>query len=199
MTLLDLDPRRTALITIDLQGANHHHPTGPLSPDVVTARCIELIEATRAGGGLVTYVRTSFLVDESDSLTGKVAIDAARPAAPSRPEGWDQFVAGIEPTATEPVIVKRSWNAFHGSDLDLQLRRHGIDTVVMAGISTTFGVEGTARAAYDHGYNIVFVEDAMASVTADQHDFSVREIFPQIGRVRDTATVVAALRGQAAA
>lgn len=199
MTPLDIDPQRTALILIDLQGANHHHPTAPYTPDVVTERCVQLIEATRTGGGLVTYVRTSFLVDESDSLTGKVAIDAKRPSAPSRPEGWDQLVAGIEPTPTEPVVIKRSWNAFHGSDLDLQLRRHGIDTVVMAGISTTFGVEGTARAAYDHGYNIVFVPDAMSSATVEQHDFSVREIFPQIGRVRDLATVVAALRGQVAA
>jgi nicotinamidase-related amidase len=95
------------------------------------------------------------------------------------------------------VVVKRSWNAFHGSDLALQLQRHGIETVVMAGISTNFGVEGTARAAFDHGYHLVFVEDAMATNTAENHEFALREVFPQIGQVRDLRTVVAALSGTA--
>ncbi|GAA1592555.1 hydrolase [Kribbella hippodromi] len=195
----ELTPERTALVLIDLQGANNSHPVAPYTADEVVQRSRQLIDAARQAGSLVVYVRTSFLPDESDSLTGKVAIDAHRPPKPNRPAGWDQLVDGIEPTATEPVIIKRSWNAFHGSDLDLQLRRHGIDTVVMAGISTTFGVEGTARAAYDHGYNLIFVPEAMSSVTAEQHDFSVREVFPQIGRVRDLDAVLAALTTEVAA
>lgn len=184
------DPTTTALVIIDMQGAVRRHAAEPYSADEVIERVSGLVEAARAGGSLVVYVRTSFLPDESDSLTMKLPVDVAR-SQPHRWDGWDQLVEEMQPLPTEPVIIKRSWNAFNGSDLDLQLRRHGIKTVVMSGISTNFGVEGTARAAFDAGYELVFVEDAMASTTADLHDFAVAQIFPQIGRVRDVAAVTA--------
>ncbi|MFI9629404.1 isochorismatase family protein [Streptomyces sp. NPDC052042] len=184
------EPGRTALILIDLQGSNADHPVHPHTTDAVLERCVRLIEAARRAGSLVVHVRTSFLPDEADSLSGKLRTDIERPARPVRRQGWDHFLPGIEPLPTEPVIIKRSWNAFHGSDLDLQLRRRGIDTVVMAGISTGFGVEGTARAAFDHAYNVVFVPEAMAAYTAEQHDHSVRVIFPQLGCVRPLDEVV---------
>ncbi len=193
-TMTLLEPTNTALVIIDMQGAVRRHAAEPYDAETVISRVTELVDAARAGGSLVIYVRTSFLPDESDSLTLVKRVDVER-HAPSRWDGWDRLVEEMQPLPTEPVIIKRSWNAFYGSDLDLQLRRHGIDTVVMCGISTNFGVEGTARAAYDHGYELVFVEDAMASATTQLHEFAVREVFPQIGRIRDTDAVVGALRG----
>ena len=56
------------------------------------------------------------------------------------------------------------------------------------------GVESTARAAHEHAYNLVLVEDAMASLTSSDHAFAVERIFPRIGRVASTNEVVAALR-----
>ncbi len=56
------------------------------------------------------------------------------------------------------------------------------------------GVESTARAAQDIGYNLVFAEDAMASVTAEWHEFSVKNIFPRMGRVRSSEQIIAALK-----
>src|SRR5690606_23195701 len=127
----------------------------------VISRVSDLVDAARVGGALVVYVRTSFLPDESDALHPKM--DVVRPARPVRPEGWDQIVPQLTPLPTEPVVVKRSFDAFYGSELDLELRRHGIDTIVIAGISTNFGVEGTARSAYNIGYDVVFAEDAMGT------------------------------------
>jgi nicotinamidase-related amidase len=193
MTLFD--PATSALVLIDLQGAVRTHAAEPHTADEVIERSSRLVEAMRAAGGLVVYVRTSFLPDESDSLQ-PLRIETMRPARPHRPEGWDRLVPEMRPLPTEPVVVKRSWNAFHGSDLDLQLRRHGVKTVVMAGISTNFGVEGTARAAYERYDDIVFVEEAMASNTAENHDFALREVFPQIGRVRPLETVLASLAAE---
>jgi nicotinamidase-related amidase len=190
------DPRTSALVMIDMQGALRSHGAEPHTPEEVIARCVTLIDATRRAGGLVVHVRTSFLPDESDSLQ-PVTIEKMRPANPHRPDGWDQLVPEVAPLPTEPVIVKRSWNAFHGSDLDLQLRRHGVKTVVMAGISTNFGVEGTARAAYEHYYDVVFVEEAMASNTTANHEFALREVFPQIGRVRPIDEVLGTLNASA--
>jgi nicotinamidase-related amidase len=195
MTLFE--PTTTALVIIDMQGAVRRHAAAPHDAETVISRVSRLVEDAREGGSLVVYVRTSFLPDESDSLTLVKRVDVER-HAPNRWDGWDQLVDEMQPLPTEPVIVKRSWNAFYGSDLDLQLRRHGIETVVMCGISTNFGVEGTARSAYDHGYELVFVEDAMASATAELHEFAVTEVFPQIGRVRDVATVAESFRAPAA-
>lgn len=183
------DSQRTALVLIDLQGANLDQPHFPVSSVDVVSRSAELVDRARAAGSLVVHVRTSFLPDESDSLQ-PLRIEKMRPIRPHRREGWDTIVETVAPVPNEPVIVKRSWNAFHGSDLDLQLRRHGCDTIVIAGMSTHFGVEGTARAAYEHYYNIVFAEGAMSSNSEDNHDFAVREIFPQLGVVRPLEDVL---------
>ena len=91
------------------------------------------------------------------------------------------------------VITKRNWGAFYGTELDLQLRRRGIRTLVFTGIATNIGVESSARDAYERGYETIFVEDAMASLIPDGHEFAVAKIFPRMGRVRKLADVLAAL------
>ena len=92
------------------------------------------------------------------------------------------------------MVRKRQWGAFYGTDLDLQLRRRGVDTIVLCGISTNYGVESTARDAYERGYNQIFVEDACSSRGAEEHAFPFRAIFPRIGIVRSTEDVLRALR-----
>ena len=91
-------------------------------------------------------------------------------------------------------MTKRQWGAFYGTDLDLQLRRRGVRTIVLGGISTNYGVETTARDAWERNYNVVFAEDAMAARSAEDHAFAVTRIFPRIGRVSSADEVLAALR-----
>jgi nicotinamidase-related amidase len=88
------------------------------------------------------------------------------------------------------VIIKRHWGAFTGTELDLQLRRRGVKRIVLGGIATNFGVESTARSANELGYEQVFAEDAMTSVHADAHAFSVRIILPRLGQVRSTREIL---------
>jgi nicotinamidase-related amidase len=185
-----LDPATTALVLIDLQ--QFQHSSAPYSPEQIVARAEELVAAVRAAGGLVVFVRTSWLPDDSDRLAPR--IDAPRPPRTTRPPGWDELVPELQPLDTEPIVTKRSFNAFHGSDLDLQLRRHGIRTVILGGISTNYGVEGTGRSAFDHGYEVVFVSDAMASPDEEGHFHSLSHIMPLLGRVRPMDEVLAALR-----
>jgi nicotinamidase-related amidase len=92
------------------------------------------------------------------------------------------------------AIVKRQWGAFHGTELDLQLRRRGIRTIVLAGIATAIGVESTARFAWELGYDLVFAEDATSGPDAAMHANSFEKVFPRLGRVRTTAQVLAALQ-----
>ncbi len=91
------------------------------------------------------------------------------------------------------IITKRHWGAFHGTELDLQLRRRGIKNIVLCGISTNIGVESTAREAYQNGYNQIFVEDAMGAMNREEHDATVKNIFPRIGLVRKTSDVLGML------
>ena len=82
-------------------------------------------------------------------------------------------------------MTKRQWGAFYGTDLDLQLRRRGVRTIVLGGIATSIGVESTARSAWEHGYELVICEDLCADLHAETHAFSFKHIFPAPGAHRD--------------
>ena len=99
----------------------------------------------------------------------------------------------LTPQPSDAVITKHQPNAFYGTDLEIQLRWRGIRTVLLGGISTNVGVEATARAAHERGFEQVFIEDVMAAHEADLHMHSVRRIFPTLGRVRALADVLGAL------
>jgi nicotinamidase-related amidase len=91
------------------------------------------------------------------------------------------------------VVTKRHWSAFSGTDLEERLKRAGVKTVVIGGITTNYGVESTARAAVGLGFGIVFIEDATTSISAEAHRFAFGKIFPMLGRVRKTSEVIEAL------
>ncbi len=95
--------------------------------------------------------------------------------------------------ARDILITKRQWGAFYGTELDLQLRRRGITGIVLCGISTSIGVESTARAAFELGYNLTFASDAMTDMSAEAHDRALRLIFPRMGEVDSTAAILAHL------
>ena len=118
--------------------------------------------------------------------------DAKAPLPAAEPEGWCE--SAVKPQENDILILKRQWGAFYGTELDLQLRRRHVDTIVIGGIATNFGVESTARSAYELGYQLVLVEDAMTSFSKTQHDFATRNIFPRLGRVRATFEILKALR-----
>jgi nicotinamidase-related amidase len=125
--------------------------------------------------------------------TLSLPVDAPRPQPANIPPEASELVADLHVQASDVVITKRQWGAFYGTDLEQQLRRRQMRAIVMGGIATNFGVESTARAAHDRGYELVFAEDAMSSLSAEAHGFAVKNIFPRMGRVRLTEQVVAAL------
>jgi nicotinamidase-related amidase len=189
---LALDPKQTALVLIDLQGGILGRQTAPHAARDVLARSVRLAERFRSAGGLVVLVRVSFSPDGGDRLTPPT--DEPPPPAATQP-GWDEISPALGRDAKDIVITKRQWGAFYGTQLDLQLRRRGITTIVIGGIATNFGVESTARDAFERGYGLVFVEDAMAGLSAEAHSFAIKTIFPRIGRIRSTEDVLNAIRG----
>jgi len=135
-------------------------------------------------------VRVAFL-DGRDRLN--LPVDAPPPGR----FGPSDLLPEVGPKENDLVIVKRQWGAFYGTELDLQLRRRGARTMVLGGIATNFGVESTARDAFERGYEQVFAEDAMSSLSADAHRFAVSVIFPRMGRVRSTEEILRALASSA--
>jgi len=129
--------------------------------------------------------------DGKDSL--KPITDAPGPSGRGAPD-WAEIVPELGPETNDIVITKRQWGAFYGTELDLQLRRRGVDTIILCGISTNVGVESTARDAFERGYQQVFVEDAMAAREDEDHRHTVNTLFPRIGRIRTAEDVLAALK-----
>ena len=194
MTDLELDPVKTAIVVIDLQRGILAHPTAPHASADVVSRAAALCAAVRASGGTVVLVHVSPLPDGKDALHPVADLPPLSPAevAPD----FSEFVPEMEPRPGDLVITKRQWGAFYGTELDLQLRRRGVDSIILCGISTNIGVESTARDAYERGYNQIFVEDATSTRAVEDHARVFATVFPRMGRVRSTAEITAALMGQ---
>lgn len=186
---LVLDAKRTALVLIDLQQGILAMPVAPHSAADVLNRATSLAHCFRKASAPVVLVRVSFSPSGADAL--KPPIDSKVNVA--RAPGWDQLSPALGGDDRDIRITKHQWGAFYGTELDLQLRRRGIQTIVIGGISTNFGVESTARDAFERSYALVFVEDAMSAMSAEAHTFAVTTIFPRLGRIRSTQAVLDAL------
>jgi nicotinamidase-related amidase len=191
MNELHLSPARTALVAIDLQNMIVSRATQPHDARTVVERTAQLASALRAKGGFIVWVRVTGSADGKDRLHPI----CDQPWTPPRelPPDANEFAPGLSIQPWDHLLTKRQWGAFYGTDLDLQLRRRGLTTIILAGIATNFGVESTARAAFELGYEQIFIEDAMSALAAAQHEHTVTHIFPRMGRVRRTADVLANL------
>jgi nicotinamidase-related amidase len=185
-TQLDL---RTALVAIDLQKGIARGSTVPPALEVV-ANAAKLAAAFRAENLPVVLVNVAFSADGGDRLNQRA--DAPAPTG-ALPADFAELMDELAVASDDLRITKRQWNAFFGTELDLQLRRRHVTGIVLAGISTSIGVESTARAGFELGYNFTFASDAMADRTDVSHRHSLEAIFPRIGQVRTTAQVLEAL------
>jgi nicotinamidase-related amidase len=188
--MFTLDAAKTALVVIDLQEGILPFAGGPHAAEDVVSRSARLADKCRASGSPVVMVRVGWSADFAEAL--KQPVDA-QAAAHALPANWWTYPVTLGKCDSDIEVTKRQWGAFYGTDLELQLRRRGIDTIILCGISTNIGVESTARNAWDLGFNLVIAEDACSAACADQHQGSMTNIFPRIGRVRSTDEILNAL------
>lgn len=190
MDTVKIDPSGTALVLIDLQRGIAGGTTLPHASALVVQNGAQLAAACREAGILVVLVR----VDPGPDgvLFPRALADVPRMAF-NLPENWTELMPELGVQPDDVIVTKHQPNAFFGTDLHIQLSRRGIRSIILGGISTNIGVEATARAAQERGYDQIFVEDAMAAREADLHEFPVRRFFPTIGRVRSTSDVIAAI------
>jgi len=183
---LDLDPKKTALVIIDLQKGIVAMQAAPHSTAEVTEKSNRLAKALRSKGATVVYVR----VDMSDVL--RLPVDAPS-VFPNMPPSASELAPEAGFQAGDVLITKRHWGAFAGTELEQILKERGIDTVVITGISTNAGVESTVRQGTGLGFAFVIVEDACSARDAEAHRFAFEKTFPRLARVRSADEVLAAL------
>jgi nicotinamidase-related amidase len=184
VTALD---KNTALVLIDLQNGIVQfpvvHPVAGILENAAT-----LVAAFRKANLPIVLVN----VNPTDSPINKTRKDANMPPMVF-PAAWCEIVPEIETTAEDIRITKNTWNAFTNPALHAALQQKNITGIVLAGISTSIGVEGTARAASEHGYNITFASDAITDMVESAHTHSVHTIFPRLGEVDTTENIITKL------
>lgn len=180
ITTIDKD---AALVLIDLQkGIVASQPPGSL--DEVLSNAGKLIAAFRNANLPVVIVHVEpsgklFKIrKEQSGATGNMPAD---------------FAAGIPEIVTEPddiFITKHTWGAFFETKLDEELQKRNVTNIVLGGVSTSIGVETTARQAAERGYNISFAKDAMKDSVPAAHENSLKYIFPRIGEIGTTDDII---------
>lgn len=187
---LSIDKRKTALVVIDLQKGIAAMESKPHDSKTVVSNAASLAKAFRANKMPVFLVH----VTGTRETAFNTVADTTFQMRGEMPKDWADIVPELGPEPEDVVITKRQWGAFYGTELDLRLKRGGYDTIVLAGIATTYGVESTARFAYEYGYHQVFAEDAMSDLSKEAHDNAVNLVLKRMGRVRKTSQVLEALK-----
>jgi nicotinamidase-related amidase len=186
MPLTTLD-RRTALVVIDLQngvvGLNTIHPTA----DIV-ARSATLAEAFREQGLPVVLVNVNGRPPgRTDQNAGATALGSGFP------DGWADLVPELAPQHDDLLITKQTGSAFPNTGLHEALNAQGVTQVVLTGISTSNGVESTAKSAFELGYNVTVAVDAVTDASAESHTHSLTTALPRLAETGTTDEILALL------
>jgi len=183
MPLTQLDAT-AALVVIDLQKGIVSLPTAPPAAEVVE-RAAELARAFRARGCPVVWVNVAgFAPGRTDAGPPKFAF----------PPDWAELSEKLGVQPNDLRVTKQRWGAFLRTNLHEQLKSRGVTQIFLAGISTSAGVESTARSAYDLGYNVVLITDAMTDRDIDSHRHSVEKVFPRLGETENSQNVLRMLQ-----
>jgi ureidoacrylate peracid hydrolase len=202
-----LDPKKTALVVIDMQNAfcEPGHITSVEAAPAIVPNINRIARSLRDAGGPVFWVQMK-IKDEADwpVYLGDIV---------SKRDSVDQFLACLSPAGTgtglwpeldvqegDTVLEKNRFSAFLSRACRLMehLERARIDTVIIAGTLTNVCCESSARDAAMHDYKVVFAADANAARTQRAHDNSLDMIAQCFGDVRDTAQIVALIESGSA-
>lgn len=181
MPVSTIDPK-AALVVVDLQKGLLGAPTTPLAMDEVVRQAARLARAFRTHGLPVV------LVNVEGGAPGRT--EAGGHSGAQRPADWSELADDLAAQPDDIRITKQRWNAFHGTVLHDALSQLGVTQTVVSGVATSVGVEGTARGAYDNGYNVVLALDAMSDIDAAAHANSVERIFPRLGETASVERII---------
>jgi nicotinamidase-related amidase len=184
VTVTTIDPT-TALIVIDLQTGIAAYPT--VHPvDDIAQRAGALADAFRSHGLPVV------LVNVAGQPPGRTDQGARRLGTLS--DDWADLLPVLNQQPDDHIVTKRARSAFTQTGLHEHLTKLGVTQVVVVGVSTSGGVESTARDAHENGYNVTLAIDAMTDMSLDSHEHSIARIFPRIAESGTTEEILDLLR-----
>jgi nicotinamidase-related amidase len=181
ITALD---KNTALVLIDLQNSVVAIPVAHSIKNVLS-NVNKLIDVFRKRNLPIVAVN----VKPSGAAWTKSRKEAKPMSVPDN-DDWFKISNEVNVQGNDIYITKHTWNAFFETSLNDELKKHSVTGIVFAGISTSIGVEGTARAASELGYNITFATDAMTDREEEAHQRSIKYIFPRMGETGTTKEII---------
>lgn len=200
-----LSAQRTGLIMFDALNG-YLHPANPAKVKFLEERNIlpnmqRLLQGARKVGMNAFYPSGAHAPDGSDTVLRLTdtdmdlgSTDAENAVIKPRfyADSKDADIAPeLAPAPGDLRIPKHRWNSFFQTDLDLQLRVRGIETIVICGGSTDVGIASTVFAARDLDYGIVVAKDACFSARGNNNEFFMERVFPRMGRVMNVDDIVA--------
>jgi biuret amidohydrolase len=211
--VFEFEPRRTALLVIDMQRdfLAPEGASGVSGFDLAPLRAIipplqTVLAAARRAGLHIYHTREGHRPDLADLPAAKRARSAAAGAeigAPGalgrflvRGEHGHDFIDELRPQADEPIIDKPSFGAFHATDLEHMLRAKGVTHVIVAGVTSQCCVHSTLREAVDRGFFCMTLADCCASFEPALHAAVLQIIASEghlFGWIADSDALCAAL------
>jgi ureidoacrylate peracid hydrolase len=201
----ELDPRRTALVIIDMQEL-FCAPGAPA--EVANSREIvppinNLTEELRKIGVLVIWVLHANVQlsgrSDWDLFFNYIVAEGVRQKtmeslSPGRQKVWSDLTVGPH----DVTIIKNRYSAMvaGSSGLERLLRSVGIDTILIAGTKTNICCEATARDAMMLDFKVVMVSDCCAALSDDEHRSALENVIQQFGDVMTGSEVLERLRRQ---
>jgi nicotinamidase-related amidase len=174
-----VEPSRTALLIWDMEYA-----IGPnaFNYQDMMPKLKDLSALARRVGAKVFYsVQTGFdVAKEEAGVWVRIRMKRAKATDPNqllkeKENPHDrEIIAELKPQPQDIVFQKRRPDAFVGTDFDLMLRSNGIKTIIIGGVATEGGVEGTARSARNLGYDVVILKDGVGSRNRELHDLALK-------------------------
>lgn len=200
-----MKPETTALVLIEFQN-DFTTPGGTLHDavkEVIDAtgtleHAAEAANALRQAGGTILHCPITFAPGYGEITAHPYGILKGVVDSTSFVRGgWgSEFSAELTPVDGDIVIEgKRGLDAFGSTNLDFVLRSKGIKTVALAGFLTNCCVESTMRSAYEKGFEVITLTDAVGATSLDEHHNAIKFDYPMFSKPMTTAEFVGALAG----
>lgn len=174
-----IEPARAAFLLIDMQNGfiDGASPLCIAGAAATVPACAHALAAAREHGLAVFHVRRAYAADGSDveAVRWEAWAEGGRPLSSADPMSLS-CPSELAPAPGEPVVVKPSWSAFFGTDLDVLLRTRGIDTLVLAGTTTPNCVRSTAYDGLARGFNVAVLRDATSSRSPEAQEANLADM-----------------------
>jgi nicotinamidase-related amidase len=171
---MQLDPKRTALVVVDMQNG-FCHPDGSLyapGSEAAIESVAEVVGRAREAGVDVVWTRDVHPPEQFDDAHYYDEFD--RWGEHVLEDSWEaEIVADLQPRQADLVVVKHTYDAFYRTELEGWLAAHGIDDLLVCGTLANVCVLHTASSAGLRDYRPVLVEDAVGYIEADHREYAL--------------------------